>query len=155
MYCGAAVPEKCVGNGSYFKKKKIWIFFLSFFQNHFPGDVMSLPSPPNIQLHCHSGRNRSMIFLARSLAAVSPTTADWLVCKRHITLGRWTVRHKCAPQSHAMSFYHSDSMFADSLKYVGFSRYRIEYHRPENIRVRYLVTHRWKKKITIVMLYKL
>jgi len=29
-FSGAAVPEKCVGNGSYFKKKKVWNFFSLF-----------------------------------------------------------------------------------------------------------------------------
>lgn len=69
-YSGAAVPEKCVGNSSYFKKKKVWIFSFSFSRNHFPGDAVSLPTPPNIQLVPPLDYNRSIIFLARSLQLV-------------------------------------------------------------------------------------
>jgi len=74
MYCGAAVPEKCVGNGSYFKKKKIWIFFSLSKSLPRGRDVATDTAEYTTALPL--GRNRSMIFLARSLAAVSPTTAD-------------------------------------------------------------------------------
>jgi len=127
MYCsGAAVPEKCVGNGSYFKKKKVWnCFSLSFSRNHFPGDVVSLPTPPNIQLvPPRLDHNRSMIFLARSLQLVVRPRIDCSIqTSSVITLCSLQIFHfiiYIGNHGHVILFYDTHFMFTDPL-YVGSS----------------------------------
>lgn len=79
MYYGAAVPEKCVGNSSYFKKKKSGFLSLSLFlSKSLPrGRIVSPPTPPNIQPVPPLCHNRSMIFLARSVQLVVRPRIDW------------------------------------------------------------------------------
>lgn len=152
MYCGAAVPEKCVGNGSYFKKKKVWIFFSLFLSKSLPRGRDVATDTAEYTTMCTATWSQPVYDFSRTFPHRSQSHDRGLIglqqTSHHIRqMDRFVISaRRSRMQCH--STYHSvDSVFADSLKQVGFSRYRIEYQHPQNIRVRCLVTHRSKKKL--------
>lgn len=100
------------------RRKKSGIFSLSFSRKHFPGDVVSLPTPPNIQLVPPLGHNRSMIFLARSLQLVVRPRIDCSIqTSSVITLCSLQIFHFIIHRyhGHVILFYDTDFMFTDPL----------------------------------------
>jgi hypothetical protein len=103
MYCGAAVPEKCVGNGSYFKKKKSGFFFSFFLSKSLPRghDVAT----DTAEYNCTATWSQPVDDFSRAFPAqsVSRPRIDW---SANVTSHSADIRHTCRPQLYNVILSH-------------------------------------------------